>query len=66
MGSGGLLVVVGVVVAMEDLLAGAGLDAEDDGVAELGGGGAAFVFGADLVGRGLSERVRLNGGGVGA
>lgn len=51
---------VSVVVAMEDLLAGAGLDAEDDGVAELGGGGTAFVFGADLVGRRLSERVRLN------
>lgn len=34
---GGLLVVVGVVVAVEDLLAGAGEEAENDGVAELGG-----------------------------
>lgn len=49
-GGGGGLVVVGVVVAVEGLLAGAGEEAEDDGVAELGGRGAAFVLGADLEG----------------
>lgn len=48
-GRGGLLVVVGIVVAVPGLFAGSRADAEDDGVAELREGGALFVVLADLL-----------------
>ena len=47
-GREGLLVVVGVVIAMPVLFTRTGMDAEHHGIAELRKGCAAFIFGTNL------------------